>query len=570
MSISAKKINLIFKVIIYFLLFSSCYYTPVCLSANHLKYEIVPEVIIDSFDTKIESINLEAAGNETICFKIAINSKLFLNNKIVLNLKRSETDNFLQPENISMFALENCQGSNELPPDCLIPVKNNTIKLYDKNRQYKIIWFDIHIPPDKSPGDYTSSFTISTTSQNHDYKVPIKLHVHSFKLPDTPTLKVDLNEYGTGFTKLWGAETGTEKAYQIERAFYKFADQHRMVFNPLPYRSQKGLPRPTTAPELEGSGKNIRVKDWSEYDKRYGPIFDGSLFDNNIPIDHQYLPFNPEWPSSFKYFTQDRERYEAEWIKIAEEFIVHFKEKGWNNTVFQIYLNQKPKSNNKIPWNLDEPKGRKDYNALRYYADLTHKAFSNNLKDFQFRIDISHFYCDKHKGDIKKDFRINNGFNILKPVDIWVISKHSMDCLPAQKKALNLKEHNRTVYEYYSGTRMPLIFDPFYKAVEYGYNAWLRKEDGILFWKTVKTGSKPSDGRNFLVYPGNTHKIRGPLASPRIKAIRIGAQDCEYLKLAEKFVDIKPVVKKLINNNFQQYHKTKKQLSQIIEKGVVR
>jgi len=343
------------------------------------------------------------------------------------------------------------------------------------------------------------------------------------------------------------------------------ARKHRMTFNPLPYKSQRGTPHPTMAPTLESKGEKIRIKDWAEYDKRYAPLFDGTAFQDGIPLDHQYLPFNPEWPSKFSNYLDNREVYEKEWELIAREFVRHFKEKGWDKTIFQVFLNQKPRPNNRIPWNLDEPKGVADYKALRYFANLTHKVFrrAGNVK-FKFRIDISHFYCDKHKGNPLKDFRVNKGNLILEPVDIWVISKHSMDSVIAQGHALKLKEKDKIIYEYFSGHRMPLITNPLINGIQYGWNAWLRQEDGILFWNTVKKKDRVSNGRDFLLYPGVIRGAKGPITSIRLKAIRRGIQDYEYFRLASKYKDIDPLIKKYMTENPDDYQKCKIKIAELI------
>lgn len=335
-----------------------------------------------------------------------------------------------------------------------------------------------------------------------------------------------------------------------------------MIFNPLPYRSQLGTPRPTMAPVLEGEGSHIHIKDWSEFDKRYGPLYDGSAFKDGQPIEHQYLPFNPEWPAAFSLYNENRQLYEEEWRRIAKEFAAHFREKKWAQTVFHIYMNQKPRPYNRIPWNLDEPKGVDDYQALRYFALLTREAFpADGFASYKFRVDISHFYCDKHQGDPTKDFRINNGSNIMEPVDIWVISKHSLGSTTARQHARELQFKGKTVYEYYAGSRMPLITDPLTVAVEYGWSAWLKNLDGILFWNTVKKNESASDGRDFLIYPGKRKQIMGPLASLRLKAIRRGLQDYEYLRLASHSKDIRPILINLDVNDPASFQLALKKLA---------
>ncbi len=514
--------------------------------------------------TSTSKILLYAAKNETISFQIILSDINKTARKISIGTRDLNGSETFDKENIDLFLLQNCQESYQ--PDCLIPFQPGEsipLKALRKDTDYQAIWFDLYIPSDQPSGLYRGNIEIKLNEEN-PIKTVVELRVYPFTLPEIPSLKADLNNYGVGFVKVWGYEVGSQKGYQVERAFYLLARKHKMTLNPLPYKSQRGNPHPTMAPKISGSGDNIHISDWSEYDKRYEPYFSGIAFEDGIPIDHQYLPFNPEWPSDFSNYLNNKIVYKKEWKIIGKEFMHHFEEKGWDQTIFHIFPNQKPRSNNQIPWNLDEPKGVKDYEALRYYADLTHKVFSKESKiKVRFRMDISHFYCDKHKGNKLKDFRVNGGNEILSSVDIWAISKHSMDNLRPQKEALQLKKQGKSIYEYVTS---PLINDPLTKGIQYGWNAWLRREDGIIFWNTVKKMGRVSDGRDFLIYTGEKYGIKGPVASIRLKAIRRGIQDYEYIKLASASNNniVYNVVKDCDLSNLSSYKNSLNKLANII------
>lgn len=508
---------------------------------------------------------LEAARNERVFFHFILDLQSSQQSPYSLSIKReTPSAKLFNNDNLNFYLLANCQ--DEYQDDCLIPLVNDKISFSSENTQppRTSIWVECYVPENHPAGNFSQKFQIISKHQLIS-ELRVNIKVFPFSLPKKPTLKVDLNNYGVGFVKDWGVQPGSEEASRIDKSVYAMAHTYRMTFNPLPYKSQRGRPHKTMAPTLAGSGPDIRVLDWTEYDKRYGPLFDGSFFEDGLPIDHQYLPFNPDWPANFSTYLNDRQRYEKEWQLIADEFITHFQEKGWNKSIFHVFLNQKPNSNNQIPWNLDEPKGVDDYTALRYYADLTHRVFQQNSNpEFKFRVDISHFYCDKHKGNIKKDFRINNGFNTLAPVDIWAISKHSLDGKIAQEWANVLKKDKKTVYEYFAGERMPLITDPLIKGIKYGWDAWLRKEDGIIFWNTVKNKRKNSAGRDFLLYPGVDYGIEAPIASVRFFAVLRGIQDYEYCSIASQYANITPLIEANLTSDPQDFQKLKGLLSSLI------
>jgi len=531
----------------------------VLYSTRTIRYQALPPQGFNSLLPQT-TIPLFAAKNETVAFQLVIKGDEKPSQALHLIHAPFSGPGALASKNMTSFSLRQCQEDHA--PDCLIPLADTRTLDFRRPNATQVLWIDIFIPKKTPPGIYKGAVHLMHKTKIMR-RIPLTLQVHAFSLPDRPSLKIDLNNYGLSFLKKLGYPIGTDAAYAYERRLYRFVRKHRMIFNPLPYKSQRGRPHATMAPELVGKGEAIRVKDWRAYDQRYGPLFSGALFDNKIPLEHQYLPFNPEWPSAFSNYFQDREKYEIEWRAIAAEFRQHFREKGWDQTVFQIFMNQKPRKNNRIPWNLDEPKGKKDYRALRYYADLTHRAFDNDMR-YPFRIDISHFYCEKHRGHPDKDFEANHGAKILSPVDVWVISKHSMDDPLPQKKAQALKKQGKTVFEYMAGPRMPLIQEPLMKAVQYGWHAWLRDIDGLVFWSTIKNKTQASDGRDFLIYPQAGEMNPALVASIRLKAIRRGAQDYEYFQLASKKGNLDALIKQYLSDEGTDDIALRKQMVKMI------
>ncbi len=468
-----------------------------------------------------EPVRLAAARNETVSFQVVFPKGLHPETTVEVTPPGGE-EGVLPGRAVRLFILEACIP--EYPPDCLVPVEPGRPLGPGLNQEapYRTVWVDVRVPEDQPPGTYRGALRFDGQP---GAAIRIELRVSRARLPGRPRFRLDLNNYGVNFVRVWGLKPGTPEAREAAWAVYRLAREHRATFNPLPYKSQRGTPRPGMAPRLEGKGSTLRVADWSEYDRFYGPLFDGTLFDDGRPVDHQYLPFNPEWPSEFGAYLDERSRYETEWERVAQEFVRHFRDKQWTRTTYQVFMNQKPRPNNRIPWNLDEPKGDRDYTALRYYADLTHRAFRNTGPvDVRFRIDISHFYCGKHRGDLLKDFRMNRGWTLLAPaVDVWVISRHSLTARTARQRASMLRENGRTVYVY---TSAPALDRPLASALEAVKRACAMGVDGIVFWNTVhETGRPTKRGTDFLIYADP--RFSGlPLASLRLKAIMEISKQC--------------------------------------------
>jgi hypothetical protein len=72
---------------------------------------------------------------------------------------------------------------------------------------------------------------------------------------------------------------------------------HRTVLNRLPY-NQNGHVQDGCAPWWHGSRLTL---DWSAWDRRFGPLLDGSAFSDlprkNVPVECFYLPLRENWPS---------------------------------------------------------------------------------------------------------------------------------------------------------------------------------------------------------------------------------------------------------------------------------
>lgn len=414
------------------------------------------------------------------------------------------------PAHVQLYQLGLIRSGKSRPvllPDVLIPLEQigngETFDLHTANeflppeRIFDVIWLEISFPAQHDPLPGIRRITFLNSDSMVSAELTVELTPMALSL-SRPLTSLDLNEYGDKYLIPFGKDMPPPRKIEIEREIFRFVKAHGGVLNPLPYKSQKGTPGPGMVPALTNADLVHPQFDWSDYDARFGPYFDGSAFEDGQPLEHFYLPFNPNWPAPFELYFADRERYEEIWAAVAREYIRHFREKGWSKTLFQVYCNQKPNAENKIPWNLDEPKGVDDYRALRYFADLTHRVFGEALPvQVQFRIDISHFYCEKHRGSREKDFRVNRGDAILEPVDIWVISRHSLqDDFPMQK-ARELRRSGKQVW-IYSAT--PRINESGMVTMNRLFNAWLNQLNGLLIWKTFAFQAPVGDGSDHLLY----------------------------------------------------------------------
>jgi hypothetical protein len=109
-----------------------------------------------------------------------------------------------------------------------------------------------------------------------------------------------------------------------------------------------------------------------------------------------------------------------------------------------------------------------------------------------------------------------------------------------------LKAKGKTLY-FYSGT--PVVTEPLIGSVRWGWLGYKYPADGICFWNATDWGDWDTDappgdpytnaggrykGFSMVFYPGSKFGYDGPIPSLRLKAMRRGLQDYEYLRLLEK------------------------------------
>ncbi|MFC1582810.1 glycoside hydrolase domain-containing protein, partial [Planctomycetota bacterium] len=166
-------------------------------------------------------------------------------------------------------------------------------------------------------------------------------------------------------------------SYDPEIATLKNPKNHTVRGKDLEQRLKELMPlhdQLLKASREEYKKNGAGVTDWTEFDKRYGPLFDGSAFEDGIPLVSFELPFNFNWPALLDRFgimdPKQSEMYEDIWIKVAQDFLKHANEKGWTRTHFFVYFNPKDRGNNLVMWKGDEPCEMHDFLGHKYFNEL--------------------------------------------------------------------------------------------------------------------------------------------------------------------------------------------------------
>jgi hypothetical protein len=396
---------------------------------------------------------------------------------------------------------------------------------------------DVWVPHDATPEEHVGRVRISADGVA-PFEVPIALTVWPFTLPDTLSFDVDLNAYGP---------PGNGDAV-TELAFHRLAHAHRATLCVLGY-NQAGRADRDYVPTLAGSGKEMRVADWSAFDARHGRYFDGSAFNDlprkGVPLSHAYLPLHEGWPSDIrKHYGYTPtvttypdmiaehalrappveeafdQQFKEEFAAVAREFAKHYRERGWTRTQFQFFLNDKyyfrdPKQGGRGSawWCLDEPMHRDDWLALRFFGRMFKQALAESPNpNFVFRADIS-------RPQWQRDWL--DGL-----VDLMCVSREFF-----AKNDLCMAMKRRGVSFWHYGTGNDLRVSNL-TGEAWGLKVYLAGGDGFLPWQSLGGDSsfdKPTP--TTILYSGKRFGLDAPLASLRLKAFRRSQQDVEYLAL---------------------------------------
>ena len=412
------------------------------------------------------------------------------------------------------FRFRHVKTKNGMLPDPLVPLNEKinipaTDEAIDGQKAASFL-AEVFVPRDTKPGLHTGTLMLNVGAESLAIKV--ELTVWNFTLPDVLSFIPEMNCYGLPDDQ--------------EMAYYRLAHAHRTNLNRLGY-SWRGVPNDGCAPKWNG-----KTFDWQRYDKRFGPLLDGSAFKDlprgAIPVESFYLPLNENWPMEvnqhFKGGYWADEAFDAEYEKgftaACAAFAEHFKANRWNQTLFEFYLNNKVYnkadkwSKSSAPWVLDEPVNSQDFWALRYFGKLFHAGVDKARGDVQMA-----FRCDISYPQWQRDF-------LEGVLDINICGGAFRQY---HRAVMDRKEHNHEITFNYGSSNN--IEDSNTQPIGWCLDTWCLGGDGVLPWQTVgdENAWKNADPLS-LFYPslpgGNE-----PLPSIRLKAYRRGQQDVEYLTI---------------------------------------
>jgi hypothetical protein len=422
-------------------------------------------------------------------------------------------------------------------PEVCVPqdvVGGSTPALRKKNKlpaaKYAGFWVDLFVPADAKPGDYDGKVTVKVGKES--IKVPVAISVSKGKIGADCCIDVSMNNYATVVQRGWdlGSDAkslASDKTRRVTQGVFRTAHDHRMFLHYLPY-GHSGYVPPTFAPPLEGEGPNKRVADWSQWDKTWGPLFDGSAFKGTrrgaVPVKRFYLPLNLNWPADF--LKHGKPGYEAEWRAVGKQMVEHFKKKGWTKTRFDMFLNHKQRFRY-YPWDTEETRFLEDNDNHYYFRKLWEGTFDRkSTKPVTFDYTLGTTWTYGH--DIRSDMK--------EFIDLYIAGTSGIawdfDLIPGLHKA------GRQLMSCTNSGSIPVSTRaPFFVPLQ----MWMLDIDGYMpRWCTTgqfgKSGvySLADKGASTFLYSGAAFGSEQTFASLRMKVQRQALQMVDELQAAAK------------------------------------
>ncbi|MGC1240267.1 MAG: glycoside hydrolase domain-containing protein [Chryseosolibacter sp.] len=510
-----------------------------------------------------DSVFLHGARGEYISFQLALTNhtdSMLTDMRIEMSQFASNSTQFkISPEMFLEWSVEVKSPSTGYPkatlgtgwyPDALIPfnrIQSDSSKVRSRwvypltlpdfnnridGQRSQIFWIDQYIPFDREdakPGKYTSTLTVTIGGVTQ--KIPVSLRVWDFAIPNENQFKASLQHEGF----LSGANEKQElEVYQLFK------------------RNRVSLMDPTYQPDLQMSKNGGVDIQWEAFDKRLKKYLTGEAFTSSYgyeygpgvgePIETFALPFDvygkhgtAGWPDIGKPDVERNPENQARYVSTIQKVRDHLK--GMidpKKTDLTVYLN-----------GLDESYFQEAWDRMVFYGDV----FKKHYPEAQFRVDGA--YSEEAMDVIGKS--INAWASHTINYNIEQVSKH-------QKNGIKDWLYGPMLYESkvnsWVGSStfidLPLVNDRAiswscwkyrtYSWISWGIGAgwesgWYDPESWKDFYKEASEADaeftyRKFNGNGSLVYkPGVVPNVNVVCPSIRLKTMRTGVQDYEYMRL---------------------------------------
>lgn len=398
-------------------------------------------------------------------------------------------------------------------PDVLIPLASGGSIALESGKTTPI-WIEFQIPPGAAAGRLASNIHVREAG-GAAMKTAIALRVRGFALPTSDALpaptRVSIramllgDDPSAGGADLLGLLRDESRRAAIVKAF-AILEAHGLS----PFTDEL-VPAYTEA--TDGSV----VIDWGAFDAFCGPLIDGSAYMDRRLAYIWPLPVTSQYPDPTRYEGADSTHYAA----VVRDYLVkakaHFESKGWGAQAVVMF----------DPPTAGLPQ-KGDGARVKRFGKLTHVA-DKSLRFVSSAIPQSmgpfgwHDYPFEDLSDC---------------VDIWSPpARFQHPPTLAEQRARGKKTWLLPDRPPFSGSIA--IEAPWTHPRSVPWQAFLHEHNALYLPGSTQWPEHPNEGAitrrddpdaNWLLYPGQPFGQQEPVASVRLKQLRLGLQDYCYLK----------------------------------------
>jgi len=437
-------------------------------------------------------------------------------------------------EYVEVKTPSNSQGAPGLWPDPLLPADAPAGLPADSTAARPLVLYvEACVPAQQAPGTYRGELTLSGKGKRAT-KVPVELEVQPFTLPATSSLPNSFGMSLYSMAKGHHLNSETPEARALLHDYVESLLRHRITAHGLSMngpRVVKGGPKPTL--------------DFTDYDAEVGPFLSGKALSNGARFTTSELREGPKNLS------------EEERVAYYRAVREHFAERGWKVQLF-FYAKDEPTP---ADFSLVRSQSARVRKAGRIPVLITtpHEPQLNASADILCPT-LNCFFERPGPQTCKAVVPLARLRERLPPgAPIWwyqSCNSHGCNGGPAEDPRIE---------QVYTGWASYMVDHPATLNRAMGPLAFLTGIDGELYYDTLQAYNTQDpwqgvwafggNGDGTLFYPGTPERTgkHQPVESLRLKHIRDGLEDYEYLRQVQAFdPDLaRRAVQKLARSGYQ-------------------